>query len=93
MRVCEDAAALEEAYPLVTRLAGSHFNDDAVYLERFVTDARHVEVQIFGDGTGRVVALGERDCSLQRRVDHPGARSSGESGGGSLLEHLLIAAL
>ena len=67
MRVCEDAAALEEAYPLVTRLAGSHFNDDAVYLERFVTDARHVEVQIFGDGTGRVVALGERDCSLQRR--------------------------
>ena len=67
MRVCEDAAALEEAYPLVTRLAGNHFSDTAVYLERFVHAARHVEIQIFGDGTGRVLALGERDCSLQRR--------------------------
>jgi len=67
MRVCEDAAALAESYPLVTRLAGSSFSDARVYVERYVHDARHVEVQIFGDGAGRVVALGERDCSLQRR--------------------------
>jgi len=67
MRVCEDAAAVSEAFASIERLAGSNFADGGVYLERFVRHARHVEVQIFGDGNGRVVALGERDCSLQRR--------------------------
>jgi urea carboxylase len=67
MRVCEDGADLEEAFPLVARLGGNHFHNAAIFMERFIPDARHVEVQIFGDGTGRVVALGERDCSLQRR--------------------------
>ena len=67
MRVCSDEAALDEAFPFVARLAGNNFANGGVYLERYVSEARHVEVQIFGDGTGRVVALGERDCSLQRR--------------------------
>ena len=67
MRVCADEAALDEAFPQVSRLAGNNFANGGVYLERFVPEARHVEVQIFGDGHGRVVALGERDCSLQRR--------------------------
>ena len=67
MRVCHDEAALDEAFPFVSRLAGNNFANGGVYVERFVPEARHVEVQIFGDGTGRVVALGERDCSLQRR--------------------------
>jgi urea carboxylase len=67
MRVCEDVASLEEAFPLVARLGGNHFHNAAIFMERFIPDARHVEVQIFGDGAGRVVALGERDCSLQRR--------------------------
>ncbi|MEJ0007019.1 MAG: biotin carboxylase N-terminal domain-containing protein [Steroidobacteraceae bacterium] len=67
MKVCADAVELAEAYPVVTRLAGSSFRDARVYVERYVRHARHVEVQVFGDGAGRVIALGERDCSLQRR--------------------------
>ena len=48
-------------------LGRSHFGDDRVFVEKAIVRARHVEVQIFGDGKGRVLALGERDCSLQRR--------------------------
>ena len=64
---CADAEALASAYDSVKRMGEQFFSDAGVFLERFVYQARHVEVQIFGDGTGRVVALGERDCSLQRR--------------------------
>ncbi|WP_017668554.1 urea carboxylase [Sandarakinorhabdus sp. AAP62] len=67
MRVCADEAALAQAFDAVARLGQSNFGDAGVFLERFVARARHVEVQIFGDGQGRVMALGERDCSLQRR--------------------------
>ncbi|MEI6485680.1 MAG: urea carboxylase [Sphingomonadales bacterium] len=67
MRVCEDAASLHEAFAAVARLGQANFGDGGVFLERYVRRARHVEVQIFGDGQGRVLALGERDCSLQRR--------------------------
>lgn len=67
MRVCEDEAGVTEAFAAVTRLAGSNFADGGVFLERYVRQARHIEVQVFGDGKGHVVALGERDCSLQRR--------------------------
>ncbi|MEO4047771.1 urea carboxylase [Pseudomonas sp. CAU 1711] len=64
---CNDAAALTGAYDSVKRMGEQFFSDAGVFLERFVDQARHVEVQIFGDGQGRVAALGERDCSLQRR--------------------------
>ena len=67
MRRCDDADELADAFDVVTRLAHGHFGDDVCFLERFVVAARHVEVQIFGDGRGGVIALGERDCSLQRR--------------------------
>ncbi|MFT2214551.1 urea carboxylase [Rhizobium giardinii] len=67
MQLCADAAALHAAFESVQRTARASFGDARVYIERFVADARHVEVQIFGDGKGKVVALGERDCSLQRR--------------------------
>jgi len=64
---CADEAALVAAFAAVSRLAENFFKDGGVFLERFIDDARHVEVQIFGNGLGDVVALGERDCSLQRR--------------------------
>lgn len=64
---CEDAAALTLAWESVRRLGEQFFSDAGVFLERCIDNARHVEVQIFGDGHGKVVALGERDCSLQRR--------------------------
>jgi urea carboxylase len=67
MSLCADEAALRAAFASVQRTATASFGDARVYLERFVADARHVEVQVFGNGRGRVVALGERDCSLQRR--------------------------
>ncbi|HET9871137.1 MAG TPA: urea carboxylase [Propionibacteriaceae bacterium] len=67
MQGCADAAELMAAFDNVRRLAGASFSSTEVFLERLVTQARHVEVQVFGDGRGRVVTLGDRDCSLQRR--------------------------
>jgi len=67
LRACRDAAALHEAFEAVTRLSKNHFQGSGVFLEKLVEAARHVEVQVFGDGRGRVLALGERDCSAQRR--------------------------
>ncbi|QFS62292.1 urea carboxylase [Pantoea dispersa] len=67
MQRCNSADELEEAFTRVKRLAGNNFADDGVFLEKFIARARHIEVQIFGDGHGNVIALGERDCSAQRR--------------------------
>jgi len=64
---CSDETEIAKTFEQVSRLGKSFFKDGGVYLERFVERARHVEVQIFGDGQGSVVALGERDCSIQRR--------------------------
>ncbi|HTZ99197.1 MAG TPA: biotin carboxylase N-terminal domain-containing protein [Candidatus Aquilonibacter sp.] len=58
---------LSSAMEMAAAEAGAAFGDTRVYLERFVARGRHVEVQILGDGAGRVVHLGERDCSVQRR--------------------------
>lgn len=58
---------LPAAMDLASAEAGAAFGDTRVYLERFVAKGRHVEVQILGDGKGRVIHLGERDCSVQRR--------------------------
>lgn len=67
MRVCRDADELTQAFAAVQRLGQNNFNDAGVFLEKYIERARHLEVQIFGDGAGEVIALGVRDCSIQRR--------------------------
>ncbi|MFF1441720.1 5-oxoprolinase/urea amidolyase family protein [Streptomyces sp. NPDC058295] len=67
MSACRSAAELTDAWERVQRVAAASFSSAGVFLERLVEHARHVEVQVFGDGAGKVVVLGDRDCSLQRR--------------------------
>jgi propionyl-CoA carboxylase alpha chain len=67
MRIVTAPEALEEAVAAARREAKSGFGDDRVFLERYVSRARHIEIQILGDSHGRVVHLGERECSIQRR--------------------------
>ena len=67
MRRCDDEASLRDAFATVVRQGTASFGHGGVFIEKFVVKARHVEVQIFGDGKGTVLALGERDCSTQRR--------------------------
>ncbi|MEV6518899.1 biotin carboxylase N-terminal domain-containing protein [Micromonospora chalcea] len=67
MRIVHDAAGLAEAVAGARREAAAAFGDGTVFIERYVERGRHVEVQIFGDTHGTVVALGVRDCSIQRR--------------------------
>lgn len=67
LQLCENPEELQRAFDTVRRQAQANFGNAGVFLEKFVSTARHIEVQIFGDGKGGVVTLGERDCSLQRR--------------------------
>jgi urea carboxylase len=67
MQLVRRESELASALDGVERLAQRNFNGGGVFLERYVEHARHIEVQIFGDGLGEVIALGERDCSVQRR--------------------------
>lgn len=67
MKVAKTKDDLDEAFGTARSEAKSVFGNDEVYLEKYLTLPRHIEVQVFGDGRGRAVHLGERDCSLQRR--------------------------
>ena len=67
MKVARSEADLEVALQTARSEAGAAFGDDAVYIEKYLEKPRHIEVQVFGDGAGRGIHLGERDCSLQRR--------------------------
>ncbi len=67
MSLVRTADELATAFESVVRLAKNNFKDGGVFLEKFVEHARHIEVQIFGDSSGHVVSVGERDCSVQRR--------------------------
>ncbi|WP_213880941.1 urea carboxylase [Pseudomonas sp. dw_358] len=67
MRVCRDPQQLNEAFIAVKRLGQNNFGDAGVFIEQYIERARHLEVQVFGDGLGGVLTLGVRDCSVQRR--------------------------
>ena len=67
MKVVAAEAQLESLMSQAASEARSAFGDDTVYMEKYLGDPRHIEFQVFGDGDGRAVHLGERDCSIQRR--------------------------
>ncbi len=67
MTVCRDERELRESYERIKRLSENNFKNAGLFVEKYVERGRHVEVQIFGDGDGNAVVLGERDCSVQRR--------------------------
>ena len=67
MKVATSEADLEIAFRTARSEAKAAFGNDEVYMERYLQKPRHIEIQVFGDGRGRAVHLGERDCSLQRR--------------------------
>ncbi len=67
MQLVANAAELAEKFASVQRLAQSNFKAAGLFLEKYIAAARHVEVQLFGDGAGAIAVLGERDCSAQRR--------------------------
>ena len=67
MRICPDETALQSAYETARSEAERAFGDPAVYLEKYLEHPRHIEIQVFGDTHGRIVHLGERECSIQRR--------------------------
>jgi len=67
IKVIDDASQLAAAIATAGAEAQAAFGDDALFIERYIADARHIEIQVLGDGAGNVVQAGERDCSVQRR--------------------------
>ncbi|APX14455.1 acetyl-CoA carboxylase biotin carboxylase subunit [Phaeobacter inhibens] len=67
MKVAKTAADMEQAFMTACAEGKAAFGNDEVYIEKYLTTPRHIEIQVFGDGKGKAVHLGERDCSLQRR--------------------------
>jgi len=67
MRVCSDRGVLREEFPIARAEAGSAFGDPTLYIEKYLHNPRHIEIQILGDRFGKVIHLGERECSVQRR--------------------------
>jgi propionyl-CoA carboxylase alpha chain len=67
MRIAFNRREVEEGYPLAKSEAKSSFGDDRMFIEKFIIDPRHIEIQLIGDKHGNVIYLGERECSIQRR--------------------------
>jgi acetyl-CoA carboxylase biotin carboxylase subunit len=67
MRICRSASQLEDQFPIAQGEAKAAFNDSSLYIEKYVSGARHIEIQVIGDKKGKVTAFGERECSVQRK--------------------------
>lgn len=67
MKVAANESEMEQAFMTARAEGKAAFGNDEVYIEKYLTTPRHIEIQVFGDGRGKAVHLGERDCSLQRR--------------------------
>ena len=67
MRIANSPAQLEEQFPIAMNEAKAAFGDPSLYMEKYIPKARHIEIQVVGDKKGKVLALGERECSLQRK--------------------------
>lgn len=67
LSVVKNESELEAAFNTVTSRSQALFGDSSVFLEKFIENGRHIEVQIFGNGEGEVIHFGERECSIQRR--------------------------
>lgn len=67
MRGCDTQEELVAAWESVKRLSQANFSHSGMYIERWIKNPRHIEVQVFGDGAGKAIILGDRDCSIQRR--------------------------
>ena len=76
MQVCHDEAGLKEGWESTRREAKAAFGNDGMYMEKFVEEPRHIEIQIIGDQHGKYAHLSERDCSIQRRHQKAGRRDS-----------------
>ncbi len=68
MRIAHSADEVAEGFARAKSEASSSFGDDRVFVEKFITDPRHIEIQVIGDKHGNVIYLGERECSIQRRT-------------------------
>ncbi len=67
MRLAHNETTLKDALDMAKLEAGTAFGNDEIYIEKYVEEPRHIEIQILGDGQGNIIHLGERDCSIQRR--------------------------
>ncbi len=67
MRICRSSSQLEDQFPIAQGEAKAAFNDPSLYIEKYVTGGRHIEIQVIGDKKGKVTAFGERECSVQRK--------------------------
>src|SRR5262249_14640778 len=93
MSAVSDPAGLRAAFETARTRAERFFGDPAILLERYIERARHVEVQILGLADGRVIALGERDCSVQRRHQKVAEETPSPGVGGALRARMLAAAV
>ncbi|MEO6714007.1 MAG: biotin carboxylase N-terminal domain-containing protein [Mycobacteriales bacterium] len=93
MGIAHDEAQLRTAFETARTRAERFFGDPAILLERYLPNARHVEVQILGLADGRVIALGERDCSVQRRHQKVAEESPSPGVGDALRARMIAAAI